>query len=152
MDRRPLPEECTRGMNVWGCTNYLICYHIVETHLGHRVTRQFGNPQHNFSSETRFHNYERWESTRRGKSATNWETHHANYVQYWRIRGEIEQQVYPNASNSDYMDWFRKITVTYITRPGIHGQPGIHETASTHMMMVINFFCRFYSYSALSVE
>ncbi|XP_042034046.1 uncharacterized protein LOC121780527 [Salvia splendens] len=34
------------------------------------------------------------------------------------------------------MNWFRQITVVYLTKPGVHAQEGFHETASSHNFTV----------------
>ncbi|XP_042016975.1 uncharacterized protein LOC121765008 [Salvia splendens] len=44
---------------------------------------------------------------------------------------DVEYSMEP-ISVDEYMDWFRRITVVYLTKPGVHAQEGFHETASSH--------------------
>ncbi|XP_042054478.1 uncharacterized protein LOC121799203 [Salvia splendens] len=39
-------------------------------------------------------------------------------------------------ATDEYMNWFRQITVVYLTKPGVHLEEGIHETASSHNFAV----------------
>lgn len=77
---------------------------------------------------------------RRGKSQWNWESHHHEQIQQCDNRHNLVWTDWdftndPNESEA-YMNWFRNITVVYLTKPGIHPDEGIHEGASSHHFVV----------------
>ncbi|XP_042056537.1 protein MAIN-LIKE 1-like [Salvia splendens] len=138
---RELPESCDAGRAIWMSVTTLICWNLAEPHLPHRVVRQFGITQPYIPDLPRFHGSDFLKQDRRGKSGRNWVQWHANYIQEWDNRhftvwnDLVEDSIEPVATE-EYMNWFRQITVVYLTKPGVHAQEGFHETASSHNFTV----------------
>ncbi|XP_042038324.1 uncharacterized protein LOC121784227 [Salvia splendens] len=77
---------------------------------------------------------------RRGKAGRNWVDYHAHHIQKWDNRHnlvwiDLEYTMEPIATG-EYMNWFRQITVVYLTKPGVHAEEGFLETASSHNFAV----------------
>ncbi|XP_042065497.1 protein MAIN-LIKE 1-like [Salvia splendens] len=88
----------------------------------------------------RFHRTDFVKQDRRGKSSQNWVEYYANHKQDWDNRHnmvwtDVEYSTKPIATD-EYMDWFRRITEVYLTKPGVHAQEGFHETTSSHSYAV----------------
>lgn len=137
---RNLPDICIAGQPIWMSMTSLICWNLVEPHMPQRVLRQFGIVQPYIPILNRFHPEEFRKQDRRGKSGRDWVTYHHNYIQEWDNRHGLLWSDYdfsnePVASD-EYMNWFRRITVVYLTQPGKHAQEGFHETASSHSYAV----------------
>ncbi|XP_042025149.1 uncharacterized protein LOC121772203 [Salvia splendens] len=138
--QRQLPESCDAGRPVWMSITTLICWNLAEPHLPHRVLRQFGIVQPYIPQLPRFHSTDFAKQDRRGKAGRNWVDWHANYIQEWDnmhflVWTDLEYSDEPVATE-EYMDWFRQITVVYLTKPGVHAEQGFHETASSHRFAV----------------
>lgn len=59
--------------------------------------------------------------SRVGKSNHNWETEQEDYINHWNIRHQFIQTAnYINnfAPTGEYISWFNRKTVQYITNPG----------------------------------
>ncbi|XP_042059576.1 serine/threonine-protein phosphatase 7 long form homolog [Salvia splendens] len=137
---RNLPDVCVDGRPIWTSITTLICWNLVEPHLPQRVLRQFGIVQPYIPLDNQFHETDFVKLDRRGKSGRNWVEYHANHIQDWDNRHnmvwtDVEYSTEPIAT-AEYMDWFRRITVVYITKPGVHAQEGFHETTSSHSYAV----------------
>ncbi|XP_042016343.1 serine/threonine-protein phosphatase 7 long form homolog [Salvia splendens] len=137
---RNMPDICVDGRPIWTSITTLNCWNMVEPHLPQRVLRQFGIVQPYIPLVNRFHGSDFVKRDRHGKSGRNWVEYHANHIQDWDNRHnmvwtDLEYSNEPIATD-EYIDWFRRITVVYLTKPGVHAQEGFHETASSHSYAV----------------
>ncbi|XP_042046864.1 serine/threonine-protein phosphatase 7 long form homolog [Salvia splendens] len=83
---------------------------------------------------------------RRGKKGNNWENTHQFYIGEWDMRYERFQATEDAATMSmnipmspGYMAWYNKITVTYLTQPGVRSTAGMNESASSTRLLVEGF-------------
>ncbi|XP_042001842.1 serine/threonine-protein phosphatase 7 long form homolog [Salvia splendens] len=133
---RNLADICVAGRPIWTSMTTLICWNMVEPHMPQRVLRQFGIVQPYIPLVDRFHGTDFTKQDRRGKAGRNWVEWHAKHIQDWHNRHDtvyvdLEYSFEPVATD-EYMDWFRRITVVYLTKPGVHAPEGFHETAASH--------------------
>ncbi|XP_041990526.1 uncharacterized protein LOC121741690 isoform X2 [Salvia splendens] len=142
-NQRTLPDCCVAGRPIWTSITTLICWNMVEPHMPQRVLRQFGIIQPYVQLLHRFHGSDFTKQDRRGKSGRNWVDYHAHHIQEWDNRHDlvwtdVEYTMEPVATD-EYMNWFRQITVVYLTKPGVHAEEGFHETASSHNFAMETF-------------
>ncbi|XP_042038240.1 serine/threonine-protein phosphatase 7 long form homolog [Salvia splendens] len=141
---RQLPDSCLDMNNSWRSVTYIVCWAIVEAHEPERVVRQFGGTP--FIPELRDwgFNETHFKTNRRGKAKTNWAVQNKAYIQYWERRSEFVTNAYmePLADHMQvmrtrqYMEWYFKITITYITQPGRLPEVGMNTVASASTVQV----------------
>ncbi|XP_042059719.1 serine/threonine-protein phosphatase 7 long form homolog [Salvia splendens] len=133
---RNLPDVCVADRPIWTSSTTIICWNLVEPYVPERVLRQFGIVQPYIPLVNRFHGADFLKQDRRGKAGRNWVDWHANHLQAWdnmhdTVYVDLEYSMEPIALD-EYMDWFRRITVVYITKPDVHAQEGLQQTAASH--------------------
>ncbi|XP_042042139.1 serine/threonine-protein phosphatase 7 long form homolog [Salvia splendens] len=136
---RQLPDSCLEMNNLWRSVTYMVCWAIVEAHEPERVVRQFGGTP--FIPELRDwgFNETHFKTNRRGKAKTNWAVQNKTYIQHWERRSEFVTNHYmePLADHvqvmrtRQYMEWYFKITIAYITQPGRLPEVGMNTVASS---------------------
>ncbi|KAM3203365.1 hypothetical protein P3L10_030991 [Capsicum annuum] len=82
-----LPNYCRAGRDMWHVKILIFCWDVVEVHLPDRVMRQFGLqqviPTPFLFDSTHFRH------DRRGRSNTNWELEHAQWLPFWNDENNI---------------------------------------------------------------
>ncbi|XP_042001968.1 serine/threonine-protein phosphatase 7 long form homolog isoform X3 [Salvia splendens] len=136
---RQLPDSCLEINNSWRSMTYMVCWAIVEAHEPERVVRQFGGTP--FIPELRDwgFNETHFKTNRRGKAKTNWAMQNKAYIQHWERRSEFVSNHYMEPLEDHvqvtrtrlYMEWYFKITITYITLPGRLPEVGMNTVASS---------------------
>ncbi|XP_042067768.1 serine/threonine-protein phosphatase 7 long form homolog [Salvia splendens] len=142
-----LPEYCSDVNGCSLCETYLVCWTYVEEHEAGRVRRQFNRyqdiPQY---VDRMLKNADHFrKNDRRGKKGNNWENTHQFYIGEWGLRYERFQAIddAPMSMNIPmsprYMAWYNKITVTYLTQPGVQPTAGMNESACSMRLFVEGF-------------
>ncbi|XP_042035205.1 serine/threonine-protein phosphatase 7 long form homolog [Salvia splendens] len=138
------PDSCLEMNNSWRSVTYMVCWAIVEAHEPERVVRQFGGTP--FIPELRDwgFNENHFKTNRRGKAKTNWAVQNKACIQHWGRRSEFVSNHYmePLADHVQvmktrlYMEWYFKITITYITQRGRLPEVGMNTVASSSTLQV----------------
>ncbi|XP_042051427.1 serine/threonine-protein phosphatase 7 long form homolog [Salvia splendens] len=143
-----LPDYCSDMNGCSLCDTYLVCWSYIEAHEAGRVRRQFHRyqdvPQY---VDRRLKNGDHLgQNDRRGKKGNNWGNTHQFYIREWDMRCERFQATEDAAMMSmnipmspGYMAWYNKITVTYLTQPGVRSTAGMNESASSMRLLVEGF-------------
>lgn len=123
-----LPEYCNDVNGCGLCDTYLLCLQYVKAHETERVQTQFNRFRRIPETVNRMlSNADHLKKNdRRGKKGHNWDNQHQCLIAEWIRRYEwlwetFDPQVMSMniPMNPRYMDWYNKIIVTYITRPGV---------------------------------
>ena len=80
---------------------------------------------------------------RHGKKGNNWEDTHQFFIGEWGMRNERFDAILGGATmynyiplSLGYMTWYNRITMTYLTQPGVQSTIGMNETASAMRLFV----------------
>lgn len=149
---RELPNSCLEINNTWRSVTYMVCWAIVEAHEPERVVRQFGGTP--FIPEMRDwgFNENHFKTSRRGKSKANWAIENRAYIQHWERRSEFVSNHYMEPLEDHvqvirtraYMEWYHRITITYITQPGRLPDVGMNTGAPSSTIQVSIVFYNFF--------
>ncbi|XP_042059091.1 serine/threonine-protein phosphatase 7 long form homolog [Salvia splendens] len=136
---RQLPDSCLEINNSWRSVTYMVCWAIVEAHEPERVVRQFGGTPCIPELRDWGFNETHFKTNRRGKAKTNWAMQNKAYIQHWERRSEFVSNHYMKPLEDHvqvtrtrlYMEWYFKITITYITLSGRLPEVGMNTVASS---------------------
>ncbi|XP_042001134.1 uncharacterized protein LOC121750625 isoform X2 [Salvia splendens] len=143
-----LPDYCNDVNGCSMCDTYLVCWAYVEAHEAGRVRRKFNRYQDIPQLVDRMlKNADHLgKNDRRGKKGNNWENTHQFYIREWDMRYERFQETVDAATMSmniplspGYMAWYNRITVTYLTQPGVQSNAEMNESASSMRLLIEGF-------------
>ena len=137
-----MPQYYFAGQAIWMTISPLICMHIVEWHLPHRVFRQFGRVQvipDRVDTSIALHAMDG-----RGRYDTLWADEHALFVAMWGERAarvivaDVTDQ--PIVYHDPYMQWFRKMTLLLVENPA-HRHPSGYQPHGPILLSLVWFNC-----------
>lgn len=115
-----VPEHIESNLNLKASKTMLICFDKAERHMPDRCLRQFGMPQ------PIPENVKRWEKKIRalseGKDLTNETELEANGTVQAELKEWLDRKLHiveggEGVDESEYMQWYEKITRKFVSRP-----------------------------------
>ena len=115
-----VPEHVESNLNLKASKTMLICFDKAERHMPDRCLRQFGMPQ------PIPENVKRWEKKIRalgeGKDLTNETELEANRTVQAELKEWLDRKIHivevgEGVDESEYMQWYEKITRKFVSRP-----------------------------------
>ncbi|KAI5008106.1 hypothetical protein ZWY2020_009154 [Hordeum vulgare] len=111
-EQYPLSNMCLRDQHLWRVRCPMICFYVVEWHLPHRVSKQFGvqqrTPPDYVETSVKLHKTNRQSN----KTVINWEEHHITWVDMWNAQRQHQVENYetPDTDEAAYLrhlEWMR---------------------------------------------
>ncbi|CAI9115502.1 OLC1v1016415C1 [Oldenlandia corymbosa var. corymbosa] len=137
-----LPDFYKEGVNFYLCRTWIFCWAIREPYEPNRVLRQFQCVQ-TVPKYPLINDIDRWNAIHHGclgtgKAYDDWVQKHTEVRPHWNVR---DQHVVPHElgdpelgpqCTSDYMPWFQKKTIRFMTDPTQYGPlaQGYHSSSS----------------------
>ncbi|CAI9091843.1 OLC1v1026942C1 [Oldenlandia corymbosa var. corymbosa] len=147
-----LPDFCKAGTHMYLCRTWIFCWAVREPYEPNQVLRQFWCKQARPEAPL-IRDRDRWKAIHYGDLATgkaydDWVLKQSKVQPHWNVR---EKKVVPHElvdpalgpqCTVDYMPWFQRRTVRFITDPTQYGTlaQGYHWTSSRE-----RFYIRFMS-------
>ena len=137
-----LPLQCYVGRAIWSSSTPIIYMGIVEFHHPHRAIRQMGFSQGipsppPFSS--RLQHDQHHGGTGLVRLGSNWASRLGHWLAMWESRHELvyrgNYSLFPVAT-PDYMAWYQRSTVRFMTRPDTRPARGYAGTADRTSLLV----------------